>query len=209
MAEEKDKTYEYVPGLAGVPCAKSSVCYLDGRVGKLQYRGYPVDALAEHCTYEEVAYLLLWGRLPGRAELESFTAELASQRRLKFRIIDMMKMLPESGHPMDALTAAVAALGMFYPGDHVKDPEFRRACAVRLIAKMPTIVAAWHRIRRGDDADRAARRASATPRTSCIMVTGEEPDPLMARALDVALDPARGAHDERLDVQRRASSPRR
>jgi citrate synthase len=143
--------YEYVPGLAGVPAARTSVCYLDGNIGKLQYRGYPVEVLAERCTFEEVTYLLLFGKLPNAAELATFDAELKAERRLKFRIIDVLKQLPESGHPMDALTAAVATMGMFYPGDHVEDAEFRRLTVIRIIAKLPTIVAAWHRIRRGDD----------------------------------------------------------
>jgi citrate synthase len=72
-------------------------------------------------------------------------------RRIKFRIIDLLKCLPEQGHPMDALQAAVAALGMFYPGRNVKDVENNYWSAVRLVAKLPTIVAAWARIRRGDD----------------------------------------------------------
>jgi citrate synthase len=143
--------YEYVPGLAGVPAARTSVCYLDGNIGKLQYRGYPVEVLAERCTFEEVTYLLLFGKLPSATELATFDAELKAERRLKFRIIDVLKQLPESGHPMDALTAAVATMGMFYPGDHVEDAEFRRLTVIRIIAKLPTIVAAWHRIRRGDD----------------------------------------------------------
>jgi citrate synthase len=143
--------YEYVPGLAGVPAARTSVCYLDGNIGKLQYRGYPIEVLAERCTFEEVTYLLLFGKLPTATELSTFDEELKSERRLKFRIIDVLKQLPESGHPMDALTAAVATMGMFYPGDHVEDAEFRRLTVIRIIAKLPTIVAAWHRIRRGDD----------------------------------------------------------
>ncbi len=110
MSEKPD----YVPGLAGIPAARSSVCLLDGAAGKLQYRGYPAEQLAEHCTFEEVTYLLLFGELPTRAQLNAFSAELARERSLKFRIIDVLKQLPESGHPMDALTAAVAVMGMFY-----------------------------------------------------------------------------------------------
>lgn len=146
-----EESQEYSPGLAGVPAAKTSVCYLDGSVGKLQYRGYPIEVLAQNGTFEEVTYLLLYGKLPNVAELARFDAELKHARKIKFRIIDLLKTLPESGHPMDALTAAVAAMGMFYKGDHVEDAEFRRLSAIRLVAKLPTIVAAWHRIRRGDD----------------------------------------------------------
>lgn len=184
--DAEEKVYEYVPGLAGVPAAKTSVCYLDGRVGKLQYRGYPIEVLAERCTFEEVTYLLLFGKLPTRTELDAFSAELVAERRLKFRIKDVLKLLPEGGHPMDALTAAVAVMGMFYEGDHVKDASFRRACAVRLIAKLPTIVAAWHHIRRGD-APIEPRADLSHAANFLYMINGVEPDPIVARVFDVAL----------------------
>ena len=96
----------YVPGLANVPAAESGICYLDGRVGKLQYRGFPIDVLAEHSTFEEVAYLLLYGALPTREQLDRFDAKLRRERKLKFRIIDLLKTMPESGHPMDAQLSA-------------------------------------------------------------------------------------------------------
>lgn len=177
---------EVVPGLAGVPVAHSAICYLDGKVGKLQYRGYPIDVLAEHCSFEEVAYLLVFGALPTQNELDRFGTELSRERRVKFSIIDMLKTLPDSGHPMDALTAAVAAMSMFYPGDHVNDPEFRRACIIRLLAKFPTIVAAWHRIRHGDDPIKP-RVDLGHAANFLWMLNGEEPDPLAARVLDVTL----------------------
>ena len=178
---------EYVPGLAGIPAARSSVCLINGAEGKLQYRGYPVEQLAENCTYEEVTYLLLFGELPTRAQLDEFTLQLAKERSLKFRIIDVLKQLPESGHPMDALTAAVAVMGMFYAeGDHVADPEFRRLCAVRLVAKLPTVVAAWHRIRRGDNPIEP-RVDLGHAANFLYMLEGEEPDELAAKIMDVAL----------------------
>jgi len=94
---------EYIPGLAGIPAARSSICLIDGSIGKLQYRGYPIEVLAERCTYEEVAYLLVLGRLPSAPELEEFRNQMIAERGLKFRIIDLLKTLPESGEPMDAL----------------------------------------------------------------------------------------------------------
>ncbi len=177
---------EYVPGLAGVPAARSSVCYLDGSVGKLQYRGYPIEVLAENCTFEEVAYLLVFGRLPNRNELAKFDAELKAERKLKFRIIDVLKQLPESGHPMDALTAAVAAMGMFYKGDHVADLEFRRLSTIRLIAKLPTVVAAWHRIRQGEDPVKPRDDLSHAA-NFLYLLTGKEPNETSSHIFDVAL----------------------
>src|SRR6185295_13027406 len=106
------------PGLEKVPVTISKVCYLDGDVGSLQYRGYPIEELSRRSTYEEVASLLLFGGLPTRTQLERFSRDLVRHRRLKFRIIDMMKVLPDGGHPMHALQAAIAAMGMFYPGEY-------------------------------------------------------------------------------------------
>jgi citrate synthase len=178
--------YAYVPGLANVPAAESSICYLDGSIGKLQYRGFPIETLSEHSTYEEVAYLLLYGALPTQAQLARFDAELKRERKVKFRIIDLLKVLPESGHPMDALISAVAAMSMFYPGDHVHDAQFRNACVIRLIAKFPTMVAAWQHIRNGDDPIKS-RPDLGHAANFLYILSGEEPDPLIARTMDVAL----------------------
>ncbi len=180
------EVHPYAPGLADVPAAESRVCYLDGSIGKLQYRGYPIEVLAEHSTFEEVAYLLLWGELPTATQLAQFDAELKAARKVKFRIIDLLKTLPESGHPMDALTSAVSALSMFYPGDHVNDAGFRRECCIRLIAKLPTIVGAWDHIRAGDDPIKS-RPDLGHAANFLYILTGEEPDPLMTHTMDVAM----------------------
>jgi citrate synthase len=177
---------EYIPGLAGIPAARTSICFIDGSAGKLQYRGYPIEVLAARCSYEEVAYLLVFGRLPTASQLEAFRNQLIAERGLKFRIIDLLKTLPESGHPMDALTAAVAAMGMFYKGDHIEDPEFRRLSVIRLIAKLPTIIAAWHRIRRGDDPIKPRPDLSHAANFLYVL-EGEVPTRLAERVFDVAL----------------------
>ena len=178
--------YAYVPGLANVPAAESSICYLDGNVGKLQYRGFPIETLAEHSTFEEVAYLLLYGSLPSQDELARFDADLRRERKVKFRSIALLKVLREGGHPMDALVSAVAAMSMFYPGDHVHDAQFRNACVIRLIAKFPTMVAAWQHIRNGDDPFKS-RPDLGHAANFLYILTGEEPDPLIARTMDVAM----------------------
>ncbi len=177
---------EYIPGLAGVPAARTSISLIDGIEGKLQYRGYPIEVLAERGTYEEVAYLLVFGKLPTVRQLDGFRDQLIAERGLKFRIIDLLKTLPESGHPMDALTAAVAAMGMFYKGDHIEDLEFRSLSVIRLIAKLPTIVAAWHRIRRGDDPIKPTTDLSHAA-NFLYMLEGEIPTRLAERVFDVAL----------------------
>src|SRR5690606_41352135 len=105
----------YVPGLAGVPAAESKICDIDGQRGILFYRGYPIEELAEKSTYEETSYLLLFGELPTKEQLDSFTHDLVHHRRLKYKIIDLMKTLPDTGHPMDALAYADVVTGMHLP----------------------------------------------------------------------------------------------
>ncbi len=179
-------TYPYAPGLAGVPVAESKVCYIDGTKGILQYRGYPIEALAEKATFEEVAYLLVGGKLPNKKELAGWKHDLAHHRRLKYKLLDLIRCLPESGHPMDALDGSVAALGMFYPGKSVEDPAERHLATVRLIAKFPTIVAAYHRLRHGDEAVRP-RDDLDHAANFIYMLDEKEPEPDKARVLDVCL----------------------
>src|SRR3954454_23433883 len=143
---------EFRPGLADVPVAKSAVSYIDGRRARLEYRGIAVETLARESSFEETAWLLLRGELPTQREMAGFDEQLRRHRRLKYKLIDLLKCLPESGHPMGALQAGVAALGMFYPARDVKDDRGNWESVVRLIAKLPTIVAAFHRLRKGDEA---------------------------------------------------------
>ena len=178
--------HDFMPGLAGVPAARSRISDVDGQAGVLEYRGIRIEELAAKSTFLETAYLLLFNRLPTRLELERFTADIAGHRRIKFKIIDLIKCLPETGHPMDALQAAVAALGMFYPGRNVRDQENNYWSAVRLIAKLPTIVAAFARIRHGDD-HVPPRDELSFCENFLYMLTERMPDRLVADILDVCL----------------------
>jgi citrate synthase len=144
--------HDFMPGLAGVPAAKSAISDVDGERGILEYRGIRIEDLCARSSFLETSSLLLSGRLPTQHELAQFADDITHHRRIKFKLVDLLKCLPEQGHPMDALQAAVAALGMFYPGRNVKDIDNNYWSAIRLIAKMPTIIAAHARIRRGDDA---------------------------------------------------------
>ena len=130
--------------------------------------------------------MLVFGRLPTAAQLDDFRHQMIAERGLKFRIIDLLKTLPESGQPMDALTAAVAAMGMFYKGDHIADPEFLRLSVIRLLAKVPTIVAAWDRIRKGDDPIRPSTELSHAA-NFLYMLEGKAPTSLAVKVFDVAL----------------------
>jgi citrate synthase len=176
----------YSPGLAGVPATHSNISYLDGTRGTLEYRGIPITRLAEAGHFLETAYLLLFGRLPTPEQLTRFDTDLRAHRRIKYRIVDLMKCLPDQGHPMDVLQAAVAALGMFYPASDVQNPATQYLSAVRLIAKLPTIIAAYARLRRGDDAV-APRDDLGHTENFLYMLTERVPDAATARILDCCL----------------------
>jgi citrate synthase len=180
----------YSPGLAGIPVAESSVSTIDGQQGKLAYRGIDIEVLAEKSSFEETSYLLIFGRLPTTDELAVFDAELRDHRRIKFRIRDMMKCFPESAHPMDSLQACVAVLGMYYPMENglnqtLNDHDIREIY-LRLIAKLPTIIAAHARMRKGDDPIQPRDDLSHAA-NFLYMLSGKEPSPLQERIMDVAL----------------------
>jgi citrate synthase len=177
---------EFRPGLADVPVAESAVSFIDGKRARLEYRGIAVETLARESCFEETAYLLLKGDLPTQRELAGFDDELRHHRRLKYKIIDLMRCLPETGHPMDALQAGVAALGMYYPARDVFNAQSNWESAVRLLAKMPTIVAAFHRLRKGDDAIRP-RDDLGHAANFYYMLTEKEPSPAIMRVLDACL----------------------
>src|SRR5437879_5033066 len=124
---------ELRPGLADVPVAESAVSFIDGKRARLEYRGIAVEVLARESSFEETAWLLLRGALPTQCELADFNRDLRSHRRLKYKLIDLLKCLPEGGHPMGALQAGVAGLGMFYPARDVTDAAGNWASVVRLV----------------------------------------------------------------------------
>jgi citrate synthase len=175
-----------LPGLAGVPAAKSTISYVDGLEGILEYRGIRIEELAMRSTFTETAFLLLFNRLPTQTELARFHDDLTHHRRIKYRITDLLKCLPEHGHPMDALQAAVAALGMFYPVPDVRDDSTRYWTAVRLIAKLPTIVAAFARLRHGDEQIHP-RDDLSYAENFLYMLTEKIPAPDIARMFDICL----------------------
>lgn len=177
---------EYRPGLEGVPATQSSISHVDGQNGILEYRGIRIEELAQKSSFLETAYLLIWGELPKQDELAAFEHEIQYHRRVKYRIRDMMKCFPESGHPMDALQASAAALGLFYSRRALDDPAYIRAAVVRLIAKMPTMAAAFQHIRKGNDPVQP-RDDLGYAANFLYMLNEQEPDELAARVFDICL----------------------
>jgi citrate synthase len=177
---------EYSPGLEGIPVAKSSISYVDGQKGLLEYRGIPIEELAEKSTFLETAYLLIWGKLPTKEELMEFESDIRYHRRIKYTIRDMMKCFPETGHPMDALQTSAAALGLFYSRRAIDQPIYIREAVVRLLAKIPTMVAAFKLMRKGNDPVQPNDELDYSA-NFLYMLTERIPDPLEARIFDICL----------------------
>lgn len=185
---------EYVPGLEGVPATKSNISFIDGEKGVLAYRGYPIGVLAERSTFEETALLLLDGQLPTKQFLDEFDDQMRNNRRVKFRVRELMRQLPPSSHPMDMLQAMVACLGMFYPGadeyvpgaDPQADLDYVHNMSVAIMARIPTMVAMWEHIRNGYDP--IEPRSDLTHAENFLwMLNYKEPDPFLARIFDICL----------------------
>ncbi len=184
---------EYLPGLAGVPATKSNISDIDGEKGILYYRGYPIEELAKHSTFEETILLLMNGQLPKKDHLEEFTNRLRTNRALKYHLVDLMKTLPASADPMLMLQTAVSSLGMFYQGSEClidgevcTDLDYVNTATVKIIARMGTLVTAWKHIAKSYDP--APTRYDLNYAESFLyMLTGLDPDPLLARILDVCL----------------------
>ncbi len=177
---------EYKPGLEGIPATKSSISFVDGQRGILEYRGIAIEELTQRGGFLETAYLLIWGKLPSEQQLKEFQSDILYHRRIKYRIRDMMKCCPESGHPMDALQTSAAALGLFYARRALDDPEYIRRAVVRILAKIPTMVAAFHQMRRGNDAIRPNDNLDYAA-NFLYMLTEREPTPVEAKIFDVCL----------------------
>lgn len=177
---------EFRPGLEDVPAAKSAVSFIDGKNARLEYRGLPVDVLARESCFEETSWLLLKGTLPSQRELADFDHALRQNRSIHFRLKDLIRCMPASGHPMDALQATVSALGMYAPTRSVKDPEANWQAVIRILAAVPTLVAAFHRVRRGEEI--LEPRADLDFAANFLyMLFGQEPTPAVRKVIDAAL----------------------
>jgi citrate synthase len=137
-------------GLAGVYFDRSATTFIDGKEGVLEYRGYNINELAEHSTFEETAYLLIHGVLPTQAQLDDYDAELKGARELPEQIFDVIEIVKDA-HPMDALRTAVSALSGFDPDRNDNSTEATIRKGLRLTSQVPSIVMAHHNIRRGKD----------------------------------------------------------
>jgi citrate synthase len=172
-------------GLRGVIVAQSELCSIDGERGVLMYRGYDIADLARHASYEEVCYLLLSGELPGSDELAAFREELAD-RTISREAAEIVDLVSGDAAPMEMLRTAVSALSFDDPDKDSNDENANRRKALRLIAKMPTLIARYQRRREGREPvqpDPALDYATSF----LTMLRGEEPGEEEARVYDVAM----------------------
>lgn len=173
-------------GLRGVAVADTKISFIDGQQGILIYRGYRIEELAERSSFMEVAYLLLKGDLPSKDELEVFDRQVREARELPDYIHACLKAMPKSANPMDVLQAAVPMLAIDDPDLAGDSREANERMAVRLIARLPAVTAAWERMRNGLEPlppDRGLSHAA----NFLWQLTGKKPDEEIAKDLDVCL----------------------
>jgi citrate synthase len=173
-------------GLEDVVAQDSNICFLDGIEGRLKYRGYDIHDLAEKSTFEEVVYLLWFGKLPTEKEMDYFARDLRVNRTLPDHVIRTMRRLPKRAQPMDMLRTIVSMLAMYDPdfGDNSREATIRKA--TRLTARFPTIIANFDNIR-NDKEPREPREDCNLAANFLYLLSGKKPDEFRARALDKSL----------------------
>ena len=173
-------------GLEGIVAAETGISCIDGGNGRLFYRGIEINELAQKSTFEETTALLWYGDLPTRSQLEHFTEKFLSNRQIPNEVIAVLLTLPRKTSPMEVLRTGVSALSAYDPEEEDNSPEANVHKSVRLTASLPTIVAAWDRIRNG--------LWPVTPHPTLshaanflYMLSGKEPTEAAAKVLDTAL----------------------
>lgn len=173
-------------GLRGITVASTRISDVQGKAGKLIYRGYRITDLAEHACYEEIAHLLLMEKLPDAEEMARFHHSLAAERAVPDGLMDTLKTIPGSAHPMDVMQAAAAMLAHYDPDIADSSREAFQKMAVRAVARFPTVLAAWSRIRNGNDPI-APDPELGHAANFLYMTHGTKPDSDLVHYLDVCL----------------------
>ena len=173
-------------GLEGVIALESEICFIDGQAGVLVYRGYDIHDLAENTCFEETAYLLWNGRLPNHAELDDLNETLRRERPVPERIIDLLRAAPPDASPTAVLRTATSALAHFDPEADDMSPESNYRKSVRLQAKIPTVIAAHGRLRKGQEPVAPLQEGSIA-HEFLYMLNGERPGRAAERTFDACL----------------------
>jgi 2-methylcitrate synthase len=173
-------------GLEGVIVDTSSISKVMPEINSLTYRGYPVQELAEKCNFEEVAYLIWNGELPNADQLKAFTAKERSHRALTDTCLQVIRKFPKSAHPMDTIRTVVSFLGMEDPGAWDQDPKSNLDKSIRLLARIPTAIAADYRCRNGKEPI-PPRQDLSISENFFHMCFGEVPHQDVIKCFDVSL----------------------
>ncbi len=173
-------------GLEGVIALESQLSFIDGQKGELIYRGYDIHDLAEHASFEEVVYLLWNGELPTQSQLDDLQEQLLAERALPEEVVEMLRLTPDDAHPMAVLRTAASALAEFDDEADEQEPEANRRKAIRLLAQMPTAIAAFDRLRKGQEPVEPLSGGS-TAANFLYMLNGEEPGEAAEKTFDVCL----------------------
>jgi citrate synthase len=179
-------TTDWKAGLEDVIAARSAVCTIDGAQGRLYYRGYEIGDLVARVSFEEVTHLLWFGELPTAAAAATFRARLAETRGLPTPLVDLLRALPRDTHPLDALRTAVSFAAALDPDRAAGDREANVRKSFRLMTLIPSLVAAWQRVRTGKDPVPATRDGSHAE-YFLRMLEGRAPAPEVGHVLDVVL----------------------
>ncbi len=171
-------------GLEGVVATQSSICFIDGRAGRLVYRGYDIDKLVGNVSFEETAYLLWNGELPNKTQLDALRAELLKDGTLPDYTLQILRALPKTTQPMDALRTAASSLSSSDPDLNSRTHNLQRA--VRLTALFPLIVTAFHRIRNGLEPVAPDPKLSIAA-NFLYTLTGKAPHDTLVKVMDGAL----------------------
>ena len=175
-----------IRGLEGVVAAETKLCDLGGAHGRLAYRGYDIDDLARHATFEEVCYLLWYGELPSKPQIDELTVALVAARAIPDQLVEAFRVMPKDTDPNRPLQAAVAMLGMFDPDTNDNSHAANVRKSIRLTSQMATAICAHHRVRTG--------QAPVPPASDLghaanflYMLTGRRPTPVTTKAFDASL----------------------
>jgi len=186
ITKEPSSASKLIKGLEGVVAAQTSLSDVDGENGRLLFRGIPIGELVEKSHFEEVVYLLWYGKLPTSIELETFKETLKAQRPLSDRAMEILKLIPTQAHPMSALRTMCSLMGSLDPRAHIVNPEESQRKAYHLTGVFPTIIAAFFRLRGGKEPIAPDMNLSQAA-NFLYMMTGEKPAPEMEKALDAYL----------------------
>jgi citrate synthase len=190
VSEDDFGLMSYDPAFTNTASCRSAITFIDGEAGVLEHRGIPIEQLCEHSTYLEVAYLLIFGELPTKAQLDRWTYDVTHHTFVHEDIKKFLEGFRYDAHPMGMLLASVGALSTFYPdAKHIDDPEERYMAAIRLIAKVPTLAAFSYRHNLGLPYVYPDNELGYAGNFLSMMFNMNEarytPDPRLERALDI------------------------